>query len=179
MVAVRSRALRALAGQGAMVSVAEPGRAGAGAAGRWDGRLSVAAVNGPGATVVSGDPEAAAEFAARCEADGVRARVLPVDYASHSPQVERLRRDILAALAGISPGQARVPLVSAMTGGLAGPGQDGGYWYDSLRAPVEFARAVRALAASGHGVFIEVSPHPVLTAAVTETLEDAGRGRRW
>ena len=104
--------------------------------------------------------------------------MLPVDYASHSPQVERLRRDILAALDGITPGQARVPMVSAMTGEtLAGPGQAGAaYWYDSLRAPVEFERAIRALAASGHGVFIEVSPHPVLAAAVTATLEDAGRG---
>ena len=79
-------------------------------------------------------------------------------------------------LAGISPGPARVPMVSAMTGEvLAGPELDAGYWYESLRAPVEFDRAVRVLAGTGHGVFVEVSPHPVLTAAVTETLEDAER----
>ena len=46
----------------------------------------------------------------------------------------------------------------------------------SLRAPVEFDRAVRVLAAAGHRVFVEVSPHPVLTAAITETLEDAAGG---
>ena len=70
----------------------------------WGGRLSVAAVNGPAATVVSGDPGAVAELAAACAAEGVRARVLPVDYASHGPQVEALRAEILAALEGIAPG---------------------------------------------------------------------------
>ena len=65
-------------------------------------------------------------------------------------------------------------MVSAMTGAwLDGPEADAGYWYDSLRAPVEFDRAIRALAGAGHRVFVEVSPHPVLTAAMTETLEDA------
>ena len=53
-----------------------------------------------------------------------------------------------------------------------GPGDGAGYWYDSLRQPVEFDRAVRVLAAAGHRVFVEVSPHPVLAAAITETLED-------
>ncbi len=64
-------------------------------------------------------------------------------------------------------------MVSAMTGEfLDGPEAGAGYWYASLRAPVEFDRAVRVLAESGHRVFIEVSPHPVLTAAITETLEE-------
>src|ERR1035438_56752 len=61
-------------------------------------------------------------------------------------------------------------MISAMSGQwLDGP--EAAYWYDSLRAPVEFARAVRVLAESGHRVFVEVSPHPVLTAAITETVE--------
>ena len=104
----------------------------------------------------------------------MRTKTLPVDYASHCTQVEDLREEILAVLAGIAPGPARVPMVSAMTGEyLDGPEAGAGYWYESLRAPVEFDRAVRLLAASGHGVFVEVSPHPVLAAAITETLEDA------
>jgi acyl transferase domain-containing protein len=60
-------------------------------------------------------------------------------------------------------------MVSAMTGAwLDGPEADAGYWYDSLRAPVEFGRAVAALAAAGHRVFVEVSPHPVLAAAIAD-----------
>jgi pimaricinolide synthase PimS2 len=177
VVALRSRALRALAGRGAMCSLAEPAARARERIGAWGGDLSVAAVNGPAATVVSGAPAAVAELAAACEAAGVRARVLPVDYASHSAQVEELRAEILAALDGITPGPARAAMVSAATGQwLAGPELGAGYWYESLRAPVEFDRAVRALAAAGHGTFIEVSPHPVLTTAVAATLEEAGAG---
>ncbi len=125
--------------------------------------------------MVSGDPAAVAELVARCEAEGIRARVLPVDYASHGPQVEKLEAEILAALDGIEPRPARIPMISAMTGEiLRGPEADARYWYASLRAPVEFARSVTRLADSGHRVFIEASPQPVLTAAITETLDEAG-----
>src|SRR5436305_1144215 len=163
VVALRSKALRALAGRGGMVSVAEPAAAARERIARWGDRLSVAAVNGPAATVVSGEPDALADLAASCEAAGIRARILPVDYASHGPQVEQLRDEILAALAPVTPGPAVVPMVSAMTGEwLDGLEAKAGYWYDSLRAPVEFGRAVAVLAQSGHGTLIEVSPHPVL-----------------
>ncbi|HEY2264150.1 MAG TPA: SDR family NAD(P)-dependent oxidoreductase, partial [Streptosporangiaceae bacterium] len=175
VVALRSQALRALSGAGGMVSVAEPAEAVRERIAGWGDRLSVAAVNGPGATVVSGEPDALAELVAACEAAGVRARLLPVDYASHSAQVEALREEILAALDGVVPGPAVVPMVSAMTGEwLDGLEAEAGYWYQSLRSPVEFGRAVGVLAGSGHGVFVEVSPHPVLTAAITATAEDGG-----
>ena len=175
IVARRSQALTRLAGRGGMVSVAEPAAVVRERLGTWDDRLSVAAVNGPAATVVSGDLDALAELAAECAAHGVRTKALPVDYASHSRQVEEIRQEILSVLDGIAPGPGRVPMVSALTGEfLDGPEAGAGYWYESLRAPVEFDRAVRVLAAAGHGVFVEVSPHPVLTAGITETLEDAG-----
>ena len=128
----------------------------------------MAAVNGQAATVVSGDPHALAELAAACEATGIRTRTLPVDYASHSPQVEQLQDRILAALDGITPAPAQLPMISAMTGQwLDGPEAGPRYWYDSLRAPVEFDRTVEALTQAGHGVFVEASPHPVLTPVVT------------
>ncbi|HEY2263508.1 MAG TPA: type I polyketide synthase, partial [Streptosporangiaceae bacterium] len=177
VVALRSKALTALSGQGGMASVAEPAAAVRDRIAAWGSRLTVAAVNGPAATVVSGEPRALAELAAACEAAGVRARILPVDYASHGPQVDQLREQILAALDGIAPGPALVPMVSAMTGEwLDGPEAGAAYWYDSLRCEVRFDRAAGVLAGSGHGVFVEVSPHPVLTAAITGTLEAAGAG---
>ena len=177
VVALRSRALMALAGRGGMVSVAEPAARVRERIGRWGDRLAVAAVNGPAATVICGDPAALAELAAACAAAGVRARPVPVDYASHSAQVEEIREEILAALAGVTPGPALIPMISAMTGRwLDGLEPEAGYWYESLRAPVEFGRAVRVLGDAGHRVFVEVSPHPVLTAAITETVEDAADG---
>ena len=177
VVALRSRALRALSGRGGMLSVAEPVEAAQARLVAWDGRLTVAAVNGPDATVVSGDPDALEQLAAECERDGVRARILPVDYASHSPQVDAIRDEVRTALAGITPRPARVPMVSAMTGEfLDGSGAGADYWYDSLRAPVRFSAAIEALGRAGYRVFVESSPHPVLVAAITGTLEQADGG---
>jgi acyl transferase domain-containing protein/NADPH:quinone reductase-like Zn-dependent oxidoreductase/NADP-dependent 3-hydroxy acid dehydrogenase YdfG/acyl carrier protein len=174
VVALRSRALRALAGHGGMASVAEPADRVRERIRHWDGQLAVAVVNSPSATVVSGDPGALAALVAACEAGGVRARVLPVDYASHSAHVESLRQEIMAALGGLAPAQPQVPMISAMTGKwVEGPDLDAGYWYDSLRSPVEFARAIQSLAGAGHGAFIEVSPHPVLTTAISEIADTA------
>ncbi|HWN36061.1 MAG TPA: KR domain-containing protein, partial [Pseudonocardia sp.] len=102
--------------------------------------------------------------------------MLPVDYASHGPHVDAIRDEVLDRLAGIAPRPARLPMISAMTGEyLAGPELDAGYWYASLRATVEFSRAVETLGRAEYGAFIEVSPHPVLTTAVTETLEADAR----
>ncbi|HEY0935209.1 MAG TPA: beta-ketoacyl synthase N-terminal-like domain-containing protein, partial [Trebonia sp.] len=175
VVALRSRALTALSGRGGgMASLAAPAADVRARLTPGDGRLQVAAVNGPRATVVSGDAGALAELVAASEADGVRARILPVGYASHGPQVEELEASIRSALDGITPQPARLLMVSSMTGEvLAGPEADAAYWYASLRAPVEFERAVRRLAASGHGLFIEASPHPVLVAPVGDTLESS------
>jgi acyl transferase domain-containing protein len=172
VVALRSRGLTALAGRGGMLSVASPADLVRRRLGSWGDQLSVAAVNGPAATVVSGEPGALDELAAVCEADGVRVKRVPVDYASHGVQVEELRDEMLQRLRGISPGPFRIPMISAMTGEmLRGPEAGATYWYESLRAPVEFERAVRALADSGHGVFIEVSPHPVLAPAITDSID--------
>jgi acyl transferase domain-containing protein/acyl carrier protein len=173
VVALRSQALAVLAGGGAMASLAEPPARVRERLAVSDGQVSVAAVNSPDVTVVSGDPAAVADLVAECEAAGVRARILPVDYASHSAQVERIQEEILAVLSTITPGPARIPMVSAMTGEfIAGPELDASYWYASLRAPVDFEQAIRALAGSGYEVFVEASPHPVLTAPITQTLDD-------
>ncbi len=175
VVALRSRALRVLAGKGGMLSIAEPAANVRERLAPWGDRVSVAAVNGPAATVVSGEPQALRELKESVEAKGLRARMIQVDYASHSAQVDALEEEIRQVLDGITPNAARIPMVSAMTGEhVSGPELDAGYWYASLRSPVEFDRAVRALADGGHRTFLEVSPHPVLVTGITDTLEDAG-----
>ncbi|MGP4115469.1 SDR family NAD(P)-dependent oxidoreductase, partial [Streptomyces sp. 4N509B] len=172
VVALRSQAIRvALAGRGGMVSVNEPVDAVETRIGGWSGRLSVAAVNGPRATVVSGEPAALDELVAACEYDGVRARRIPVDYASHSPQVEELRERILADLAVIEPVSGRVPFYSTLTGGLLDTADLGaGYWFENLRHTVRFAEVTGLLAGEGHGVFVEVSAHPVLAVGIEDAV---------
>ncbi|MFE4513936.1 SDR family NAD(P)-dependent oxidoreductase, partial [Kitasatospora sp. NPDC056783] len=138
----------------------------------YQGRLSVAAVNGAASVVVSGDPDALDELQVALRADGVRAKRLPVDYASHSAQVETIRERLLKELAGLSPRSAEVPFYSTVTGTLFDTaGLDADYWYTNLRQSVLFEGTTRLLLDSGYGVFVECSPHPVLLNSVAETAE--------
>ncbi|MDN3356249.1 type I polyketide synthase [Actinomadura sp. DC4] len=172
VVSLRARALRELAGSGAMASVLAP-------AGRVaamlvpGGDLTVAAVNGPASTVVSGPPDAVAALVAACEADGLRARLIPVDYASHNAQVDSLRESLLAELGEVRPGPGTADLYSSVTGERLDPAElDAAYWFRNLREPVRFEDATRALLADGYGAFVECAPHPVLSSAVADTAED-------
>ncbi|WP_304441522.1 type I polyketide synthase [Kitasatospora sp. MBT63] len=179
VVALRSRAILALSGKGGMASVALSAAEVAERIAAWGERLSVAVVNGPSATVVSGEPEALAELVAGYRAEEVRARLIPVDYASHSAQVDGLREELLQLLAPIRPRSGEVPLLSTVTGDWQDTAElDAAYWAANLRETVRFEEATRALAKDGHTVFVEVSPHAVLSGPVQETLESAGLGRR-
>ncbi|OKI44212.1 polyketide synthase [Streptomyces sp. CB03578] len=178
VVALRSQAIgRVLAGLGGMVSVPLPAAEVRERISAWgEERISVAAVNGPSSVVVSGEVQALEELLASCEADGVRAKRIAVDYASHSAQVELLREELDTLLAPIVPQAAEVPFLSTVTGEwVKGPELDAGYWFRNLRRTVELEQATRTLLEQGFGVFIESSPHPVLTVGMQETVEDAGR----
>ncbi|WP_411138119.1 type I polyketide synthase, partial [Streptomyces sp. C10] len=175
VVALRSKAIRALSGRGGMVSVALPRPETEELIKAWNGRVSVAAVNGPSSVVVSGDGDVLGRLVAECRERGVRARRVEVDYASHSAHVESIEETLREALAPITPRASSVPLFSTATGEWLDTAEmDAGYWFTNLRQTVEFAPAVEALTATGHRTFVEVSPHPVLTMPVQETVEDAG-----
>jgi acyl transferase domain-containing protein/acyl carrier protein len=173
VVALRGRAFRDLLGEGAMAAVTLPAAEVAPRLAEWADRLSIGAINAPNSTVVSGEPAAMDEFLAACEADGLRFRRVPVRHASHSPLMEPLRDRLLNDLADIQPMATDVTFVSTVAGGpVAGTELGASYWYSNLRQRVEFEQAIRALVAADHGVFVEVSPHPVLTAPVQETAGD-------
>ncbi|WP_282793957.1 type I polyketide synthase [Streptomyces sp. CC224B] len=173
VVALRSLAIRELSGKGGMVSVPLPEAEVRELVSGWGGRIEVAAVNGPAQVVVSGEPEALEELVAQCVARDVRARTIPVDYASHSSYVEQIEAQIAEALAGVSPQDAQIPLYSTLTGAWldGNTPMDAGYWYRNLRQTVLFEHATRGLLAEGHGLFVEMSPHPVLTVPVQATID--------
>ncbi|MFI9202353.1 type I polyketide synthase [Streptomyces sp. NPDC053048] len=175
VVALRSQVIgRELAGLGGMASIPLPVRDVEGRIAS-DARLGVAAVNGPGSTVVSGDAEAIAELVAAYEAEGVRARRIPVDYASHSSHVDVIEEELTEKLASIEPRPYGIPLFSTVTGQWLDRGaMDAGYWFRNLRQTVRFGEAIEALLDQGHDAFIEVSAHSVLTFGVEETAEAAG-----
>ncbi|MCN9244787.1 SDR family NAD(P)-dependent oxidoreductase, partial [Streptomyces sp. RY43-2] len=176
IVALRSRALAALAGRGGMVSLAVSEERARELLLPHGERIGVAAINGPEAVVVAGTPEELTALLDDCARQGIRARRIPVDYAAHSAQVAEIGAELRTALAGIRPRPAKTPLYSTVTGELLdGAVLSGDYWYRNLREPVEFAAATRTLLDAGHDLFIEVSPHPVLLPAVEHTAESAGR----
>jgi acyl transferase domain-containing protein/acyl carrier protein len=179
LAALRSRLISRLAGKGGMVSLIAPRQRVEALIGQWGDAIEIAAHNSPSSTIVSGPREALDELLARCaEADDdVRAREVPAAIASHSHHVEALREEVLGAFAEISPRSGPVPFHSTVTGGLLDTAELGAeYWYRNLRQPVLFEQVSRGLVESGHGALIEVSPHPVLTLALSETVERAGGG---
>ncbi len=174
VVTLRSKTIVGFAGTGGMVSVPLPADDVRERVARWGGRIDVAAVNGPASTVVSGDTGAVEEFLAACEPEDLRARRIPVDYASHSAHVEAVRDDVLRLLSGLTPRSAEVAFYSTLTGEPIDTATlDAGYWYRNLRQTVRFADAVRLLHQDGYRTFVEASAHPVLTPGIHETVDDA------
>ncbi|KCN43185.1 polyketide synthase Pks7 [Mycobacterium tuberculosis BTB05-660] len=177
VVALRSRLLVRLGGAGGMVSLACGQPQAEKLASQWGDRLNIAAVNGVSSVVLAGETDAVTELMQRCEAEGIRARRIDVDYASHSAQVDAIREELIAALRGIEPRTSTVAFFSTVTGELMDTaGVNAEYWYRSIRQPVQFERAVRNAFDGGYRVFVESSPHPVLIAGIEETLVDCDRG---
>ncbi|WP_064273584.1 type I polyketide synthase [Streptomyces sp. RTd22] len=178
VVALRAQAIeRSLSGRGGMLSIV--------ASEEWvreriepfGARLSVAAVNGPNAVVVSGDADALRELGTVLAKAGVmRWNVPGVDFSAHSAHVESLEGELAEILAGVELRASQVPFYSTVTAGPLDTAElDAGYWYRNLRQPVRFRSTVEALGERGYGTFIEVSPHPVLAMGILETLESPER----
>ncbi|MFJ4659032.1 beta-ketoacyl synthase N-terminal-like domain-containing protein, partial [Nocardia sp. NPDC088792] len=174
VVALRSRAIaRTLAGRGGMVAISLSADEIQSLLTRWDSQLSLAALNGPGSVVVSGETVALEELSAVCRESGARVRMIPVDYASHAAVVDEIRDDMLADLALLKPMPGIVPMYSSVTGTLVDTtALDAGYWFRNLRQTVRFEDAIRAIATDGLTTLVEVSPHPVLAAQVQDTVGD-------
>ncbi|GLY91997.1 type I polyketide synthase [Actinoallomurus iriomotensis] len=171
IVALRAKALRHITGQGGMASViATPDQIRELA----DDRISIAAINGPRTTIVSGPPDTLDNLINQCQTNGIRAQHIPVDYASHSPHVDDLREQILNATADIRPRKAEIPFYSTVTATRLDTTElKPEYWYRNLREPVELDATVRQLLDHGHTALVEISPHPVLAAALAQIVDDA------
>ena len=139
--------------------------------------LGVAAHNGPKSCVLSGDPKALATVLRELEADGVFCRLIKVDVASHSPQMEPLAAQLQTELADIGPAAAKVSLYSTTLGRrVSGPELGATYWGANLNSPVLFAEAIDAMGRNGISIFVELGPHPVLLPSIQQTVRDATTG---
>jgi acyl transferase domain-containing protein len=170
----RGRAMEPALGRGKMAAVELPEDEARAALDGCTDLVCIAAVNSPAATVLAGEPAALEAVVARLKARGVTCRMLHVEYAFHSQQMEPCDREVADALADLRPRATKIPMISTVTGALIeGTDLGGGYWARNVREPVHFARAAQALA--GSEVFLEIGPHPVLSVAISQTLDPLGR----
>jgi amino acid adenylation domain-containing protein len=174
LVVERGRLMRRVEGQGKTAAVglpADEARRRIADLGLAD-RVFIAARNGPASTTLSGEPAAVGQIVRTLQEEGIFARALDVDCAFHSPVMDSLRRELEDALDGLRPGPAAVPFVSTVTGRpLDGRDLGADYWGRNLREPVRFEDAVGTLIDDPYDLFLEVGPHPVLSAAVAECLQ--------
>ncbi|MFC9892559.1 SDR family NAD(P)-dependent oxidoreductase [Nocardia sp. NPDC127579] len=171
LVAARGRLMGELASGGAMLAVAvDEARAHDITAGA-DARLSLAAINAPGATVLSGDAEAIDAVERELAAAGIQTTRLRVSHAFHSAHMDPMLAEFRAIAERLTYHPPRVPIVSTVTGQLADDGiATPEYWVRQVRATVRFAPGIDTLLASGVRRFVEVGPHAVLSAMTTQCV---------
>jgi myxalamid-type polyketide synthase MxaE and MxaD len=172
----RSRLFKRTIGQGAMAAVELSMEEARRVLVSSEDRVSIAVSNGPTSTVLSGDPAALGAIVDQLQSRDIFCRMVNVDFASHSPQMEPLRADLLKALEGVQPRPESVPIYSTVTGQVShGSEFDSLYWARNMREPVLFSSAIQRLMEDGHDIFLEISPHPTLLSAIQQGLHHFGR----
>ncbi|TYB65138.1 type I polyketide synthase [Microbispora triticiradicis] len=176
LVVARALAMQAAPEGGGMVSLRAPEPEVAASLDGMTGLVSVAAVNGPRSTVISGDAAAVRRLAAEWRAKGVRTKALAVSQAFHSPHMESVLPGLVEAARGLTVREPATALVSTRTGrpvtreDLAAPE----HWAAQVREPVRFHDGVRALRELGVDTFVEIGPDTTTTGMVADCLAQEG-----
>ncbi|MDJ1134160.1 type I polyketide synthase [Streptomyces iconiensis] len=176
LVAARGRLMQAQPDEGVMVACEATEEEMAEAVSRHPGLVDIAAVNGPSATVVSGEAAAVAKVAGAFSERGRRVKALQVSHAFHSPDMDGALapyREVVAALAFHPP---RIPVVSEVTGVQLTPDElrQPDYWVRQLRSTVRFGDVVAALTSARVTAYVEIGPDAVLAPMAASCLPSSG-----
>ncbi|HZM78681.1 MAG TPA: type I polyketide synthase [Candidatus Limnocylindrales bacterium] len=171
LIAIRSRLMSQLAGHGA-VALIELDSAAASAFIADYPSVEVAGYVSPRQTVVAGLPDQIDAVIAAATAQNRFARRVNMEVASHTALMDPILPDLRAALADLRPKTPTVPFISTVTDPTTTPALDADYWVANVRQPVRFSQAITA-ASSEHATFIEISPNPLLTYAMSDSLGQA------
>lgn len=173
VICVRSQHLKKLKGLGRMMVTELTLNQAKEALQDCEDTVSIAAINGPTSTVLSGDPEKMEEIMDSLQRKNLFCKWVKVDVASHSPQMDQIRPELVAELQGLQPQPASIPFYSTVTGKLDNQLDfSANYWIDNLRKPVLSSNTVEQLLVGEYTVFMEVGPHPVLLGALQQSVPD-------
>ncbi|MBZ4421923.1 type I polyketide synthase [Myxococcus sp. RHSTA-1-4] len=142
-----------------------------------EGKLDLAAVNGPAMCVVAGPSEAVDAMEAKLSARGVQARRLHTSHAFHSAMMDPILAPFTEAVRRVRLQAPKLPYVSNVTGTWIDAAQatDPAYWARHLRQPVRFAQGLRELLKDSSDVLLEVGPGQTLGSLAKAQPETAGR----
>ena len=169
----RSRLQQLTHGMGKMLAVGLPAAEANAYVERNKDEVSIAAVNGPNACVISGSAATLERIAAELQDKEVFNKFLHVEVPYHSPAMCVIKDQLLQSLANINPRPETIPLYSTVTGKrISGTELGADYWWSNVREPVLFAKAVQEIIDDGYSGFIEIGPHPVLGAAIAEVAQE-------
>ena len=162
LVAIRGKLMQSVTGKGKMVAVNLPANSVATYLAGENG-VAIAAINTPDSCVVAGEVATLERLMGVWENAGIHARILPVNYAFHSPQVTPLAQPLMAQLERLQPTSGKLPIYSTVTGEkIAGDSLTAHYWGENLTKPVTFAPTIQSCMEDGYRTFLEIAPHPVL-----------------
>ncbi len=172
LICARSTLMGALPAGGAMLAIGAGESEVAAAIEGMEESLSIAALNSPTSTVISGRAEAIDAQEAHWSEREVKTKRLAVSHAFHSPLIEPMIEEFAEVAKELTYGEPQLPIVSNLSGELLAAEQatDPAYWVSHVRAPVRFADGVRTLMAQGATTLVELGPDPVLTAMAAECL---------
>lgn len=170
----RSRLMQRATGQGKMAAVDISLSTAENLLVNYQGLVAIAAINSPQSVVLSGSVPALTEILELLQKQQVFSRMLQMNNAFHSPQVEPFRHQLVESLQDIVPQTTSVPIISTVTGKVEdGRSFDATYWGRNIREPVRFADAIKHLVQKKHHLFLEISPHPILTRNISQCLKFA------
>ena len=173
LVAARGRLMGALPAGGAMVSVQASEREMVKAIETYQGRVALAAINGPSSVVISGEETAVLDLADTWSEKGAKTKRLRVSHAFHSSRMDPMLEQFAAVLQDLSFSEPQIPIISNLTGEPVATERicSSEYWVAHARQPVRFADGVRWLHSRG-GVksFLELGPDGVLSAIIEDCL---------
>ena len=171
LIVARGALMQALPAGGAMAAIFAPLADVETALADHRSSTSVAAVNGPDHTVISGSAAAVAAVVDAFVARRVRVQTLVVSHAFHSPLMEPMMEAFAAVAATVTFHAPQRRIISNLTGQPIGRElADPDYWVRHIRQPVQFATGVETLQRSGFDTFVEIGPHPVLIGMARECV---------